>query len=199
MASPLGAPEQSFHRLPTRGRTTPPCRGGLFLTRREGRDRATSSPSAAKPRLSPGAGSALAPGPVDIPPITALPAGAAHAGCPGRCRGAAPSSWRPVNIALIPMFFAPLQHLQSKDYLLHTHAAALFSRINQCSPRLLGEMTRGCPSDPDSSPGNVAWPRPWPGVARTSCLLLPWPPAPWCPVPSGSSRPWGFCLSGKCL
>lgn len=38
------------------------------------------------------------PRPADIPPITAR---AADAGCPGRCRGAAPNSWRPVNTVLI--------------------------------------------------------------------------------------------------
>lgn len=75
-----------------------------------------------------------------------------------------------VNTAL-NFFFSPSQPLQSKDYLLHTHAAALFSRINQCFPLLPGERTRRCPGGPDSSPGNVAWPQPRPGTARIGCLV----------------------------
>lgn len=122
--------------------------------------------------------------------------------CPRRLPGALPWSCSQFletckySSDLNVIFFSPLKPLQSKDYLLHTHAAALFSRINRCSPPLPGERTRGCPSGPFSSPGNVAWPRPRPGTARTSRLVSLWLPAPWCPVPPGLSRPWGFCLSG---
>lgn len=76
---------------------------------------------------------------------------------------------------------------------MHTHAAALFSRINQCSPGLPGERSRGCPSRPDSSPGNVAWPRPRPGIARDNCPV-------WCQKhPARGAQAWGFCLGGNAL
>lgn len=189
MASPLGAPEQFSSPAHSQKDHT-------ALSRRSVPHPGTVATSGhllpLLCRLSPGAGAALASGPTDIPPITALPAGAAPAGCPGRCHGTAPNSWRPVNTALIWMlFFPPLQPLQSKDYLLHTHAAALFCRIDQCSP-LLPEKG---PAMPERS-----WPFPGQrGLAPTPawhCPLSPWPLAPWCPVPSGSSRPWGFFLSG---
>lgn len=112
---PVGALERGFHLLPhsRKDRTALPCRGGLSVPPAgdgevcpTGRGRG-GTPAAAptlaagpEPRLSPGCWSRPRPGPAASPPITA-----AHAGCPGRRRGASPSSWRPVNTALIWIFY----------------------------------------------------------------------------------------------